>query len=152
MFTCMGVFFQGSSTWNLAESRGNYMRRAFAQGVSDHQNCVFFKIEQFLIVAACPGASCRVHRVVFATRGSPFFESFFGALFSLKIVIIDKKRFQNGVRMRSCGVYFLEKCKNEKVCFDCTGVCGLHVSPSHGAPRATPKSKKKHDIFQNLLF
>ena len=54
--------------------------------------------------------------------------------------------------MKSCGAYFLEKCKNEKVCFDCAGVCGLHVSPSHGAPRATPKSKKKHNIFQNLLF
>ena len=38
------------------------------------------------------------------------------------------------------------------MCFDCTSVCGLHVSPSHGAPRATPKSKKKHYIFQNLLF
>ena len=38
------------------------------------------------------------------------------------------------------------------MCFDCAGVCGLHVSPSHGAPRATPKSKKKYDIFQNLSF
>ena len=70
------------------------------------KNC--FLLEQFLIVAACPGASCRVHSLLFATGGggSPFFNHLLELIFSLKIVIVDKKRFQNGVKMKSCGAYF----------------------------------------------
>ena len=38
-------------------------------------NC--FLLEQFLIVAACPGASCRVHRVLFDSKGVTFFSTIF---------------------------------------------------------------------------
>ena len=104
-------------------------------------NC--FLLEQFLIVAACPGASCRVHSLLFATGGSPFFEPFFGALFSLKIVIVDKKRFQNGVKMKSYGAYFLEKMQKRKSVF------GLHrreriaCEPIPWSAQGDPKIKEK---------
>ena len=38
-----------------------------------------------------------------------FFEQFFGALFSFRIVIFDETCFQNGPNVRSVGSYFSEK-------------------------------------------
>ena len=41
--------------------------------------------------------------------GHLFFDPFFGALVSLKILIFDEKCLQNGPKMRSVGSIFLEK-------------------------------------------
>ena len=40
-------------------------------------------------------------------------------------------------------MFFRANSENGEVCFDCAGVCGLHMSPSRGAPGATRKSRKK---------
>ena len=37
---------------------------------------------------------------------------------------------------------FREQCRNEKVCLDCAGVDGMHMSPSRGALRGIQNSKK----------
>ena len=37
---------------------------------------------------------------------------------------------------------FREQCRNGKVCLDCAGVDGMHMSPSRGALRGTQNSKK----------
>ena len=91
----------------------------------------------------CQGAPGLGHRVLFESRGSLFFEHFFKFL-SLKIVIFYIKAVLKLNQNESMWSLFLrKKCKNEKMCFDCEGVCRL--------PRATPKSKEKHDMFQDLL-
>ena len=78
-------------------------------------NC--FLLEQFLIVAACPGAPGQGHSPLFESRGSPFFNHLLELFFSLKIVIFYKRPFQNGITMRSCGAYFLEKMQKRKSVF-----------------------------------
>ena len=100
-----------------------------------------FLLEQFLIVAACPGASCRVHSLAFATGGSPFFNH--GAFFSLKIVIVDKKRFQNGVKMRSCGAYFLETMQKRKSVFRLRRRVRIACEPIPWSAQGDPKIKEK---------
>ena len=47
---------------------------------------------------------------------------------------------------------FRKQCKNGKVCLDCAGVYGLHMSPSCGALRATQKSKKKGTYSRTTVF
>ena len=39
---------------------------------------------------------------------------------------------------------FQKKKEMQKVCFDCTGAYGLHVSPRCGSPKAAQKYTKKH--------
>ena len=41
---------------------------------------------------------------------------------------------------------------NEKVCLDCAGANGLHVSPSLKALDATTKSQKKQMCFKYVIF
>ena len=48
--------------------------------------------------------------------------------------------------------FFKENYENRKVCLDCTGVYGLHMSPSRGLLWATQKSKKNRNIFQNRFL
>ena len=50
------------------------------------------------------------------------------------------------------GPTFQKKCENEKVCLDCAGAYGLHMSPSLGVLRVTKKLKKKSKLFQNRSF
>ena len=50
------------------------------------------------------------------------------------------------------GATFLKKCEHEKVCLDCAGAYGLHVSPSLGAVRVAKKLKKNNNLFQNRFF
>ena len=50
------------------------------------------------------------------------------------------------------GAVFQKKCENEKVCLDCAGAYGLHMSPSFGALSVTKKLKKKSNLFQNPSF
>ena len=47
---------------------------------------------------------------------------------------------------------FQKTCDTQKVCLDRAGAHGLHVSPSPEALRATQKSNKNWDIFQNPYF
>jgi len=47
---------------------------------------------------------------------------------------------------------FQKTFKNGKVCLDCAGVYGLHMSPSREALRATQKTKKKESLFPKCLF
>jgi len=47
---------------------------------------------------------------------------------------------------------FQKSFKNGKVCFDCAGVYGLHMSPSRAALRATQKTKKKESLFSKGVF
>ena len=50
------------------------------------------------------------------------------------------------------GPTFQKKRESEKVCLDCAGAYGLHVSPSLKAPDATNKSQKKHMCFKYAIF
>ena len=47
---------------------------------------------------------------------------------------------------------FQKALKNGKVCLDCAGVYGLHMSPSLEALRATQKTKKKESLFPKGFF
>ena len=66
--------------------------------------------------------------------------------------MLNENGVQNEPKMKSFGSYFWKKWKNGKVCFDCAGAYGLHMSPSHGALRAIQKSKKKKEPFPEPLF
>ena len=100
----------------------------------------------------CQGASGFVHSDLFDVGGYPFFEANLELFFSQKNAILKDRCFQNEPTMKSFGSYFWKKCENGKVCFDCAGAYGLHMSPSHGALRATQKSKKKGNLFENRFF
>ena len=50
------------------------------------------------------------------------------------------------------GPKFQKKCENAKVCLDCAGAYGLHVSPSRKALDATKKSPKKQMCFKYAVF
>ena len=50
------------------------------------------------------------------------------------------------------GPTFQKKCESEKVCLDCAGAYGLHMSPSLKAPDATNKSLKKQMCFKYAFF
>jgi len=126
---------------------------------SEMSTCCCFLLRQLFLVqktAHTRGAVRELLDLVIVPglrkEGHPFFAPFCGALFSLKIATLDENGLQNGPKMVSFGSYFLEKCENRKVCLDCAGAYGLHMSPSLGALRATQKSNKKRDIFQNRLF
>ena len=76
--------------------------------------------------AGCQGASGHGHRVLFANGGSPFFEQFFGTLFSPKPTIFDEKCVQNGTQNEVFwDLLFRESVKMEKcvwtapACTDC---------------------------------
>ncbi len=84
--------------------------------------------------------------------GHLFLKCFLKRLFSLKVALLEENCSQNEPKITYFGSYFLEKCQNGKVCLDCAGVYGLHMSPSRGALRTTQKSKRKRDIFQNRFF
>jgi len=54
-----------------------------------------------------------------------------------------------------CGPWepiFQKALKNGKVCLDCTGVCGLYMSPSCEALRTTQKTKKTESLFPKCFF
>ena len=51
-------------------------------------------------------------------------------------------------KVDSFGRCFLKKKGIRKVCFDCTGAYGLHVSPRHGAPKVTQNYFVKLNGFQ----
>ena len=104
-------------------------------------NC--FLLEQFLIVCLPPGAFCQGNSHSFETRGSPFFGPFFGALFLLKIVIVDEKRYQNGVKMRSYGAYFLEKMQKRKSVFRLHRRVRIACEPIPWSAQGDPKIKEK---------
>ena len=78
--------------------------------------CSCFLLRQLFLVQKTAHArgAVREPRAMVIVRclrkgGHPFFEQFFGALFSLKIEIFDENYLQNGPNMRSVGSYFLEK-------------------------------------------
>ena len=50
------------------------------------------------------------------------------------------------------GPTFQKKRESEKVCLDCAGAYGLHMSPSLKAPDATNKSLKKQMCFKYAFF
>ena len=50
------------------------------------------------------------------------------------------------------GRCFQKKKGNRKVCFDCTGAYGLHVSPRHGAPKVNQNYFHKLNGFQERSF
>ena len=104
-------------------------------------NC--FLLEQFLIVCLPPGASCRVHNPLFETRGSLFLSNFLELFFSLKIVIVDKKRFQNGVRMKSRGAYFLENMQKRKSVFRLHRRVRIACEPIPWSAQGDAKIKEK---------
>ena len=91
----------------------------------------------------CQGAPGQGHRDLFESRGSLFFESFVGAHFSLKILIVDKKRCQNGVRMRSCGAYFLDKMQKRKSVFRLRRRVRIACEPIPWSAQGDPKIKEK---------
>ena len=70
----------------------------------------------------------------------PFFSSFFwnpyNSLFRSKSI---PKGLQTGAQMSSFWIFFRANSENGEVCFDCAGVCGLHMRPSRGAPGSTQK-------------
>ena len=87
------------------------------------------------------------------TAGGTFFSNRFRALtFSTTEQLCHQIDLHYGPKRKSFGSYFWEKCKNEKVCLDCAGMYGSHMSPSRGVLRATQQLKKKTRTFQNRIF
>ena len=50
-----------------------------------------------------------------------------------------------GYSFRSC---FQKNAENQKVCFECTGARGFHVSPRREAPKVLQKYLQKTQGFQ----
>ena len=66
-----------------------------------------------------------------------------GLFFSLKIVIVDKKRFQNEVKMKSCGAYFLEQMQKRKSVFRLRRRVRIACEPIPWSAQGDPKIKEK---------
>ena len=74
------------------------------------------------------------------------------SIFSLKIAILEENWPKMDPTWPLLEAVFWKQCENGKVCLDCAGVYGLHMSPSCGALRATQKSKKKGTYFRTTVF
>ena len=86
---------------------------------SEMSTCSCFLLRQLFLVQKTAHARGAVRepramvigprRELFANGEAPFFEQFFGALFSLKIEIVEENGSQNGPNMKTLGSYFSEK-------------------------------------------
>ena len=70
----------------------------------------------------------------------------------LKHFFLQKLRFSKKIvaemdpKWTLLGAFFSKRDKHRKVCFDCAGVYGLHISPHRGAPGPT------HNYIKNRLI
>ena len=90
--------------------------------------------------------------LIWLWRVTFFWTSFWNPLSHLKWRFWMENAPQMEPKLRLLGTILQRKCKIGKVCLDCAGVYGLHISPSRIALRATQKSMKNRDIFQNQSF
>ena len=128
------------------------IRRALAQSVSDPwSSCCCFLLRQLFLVqksleharGAARERRARVIGSCLNQGGHLFLNHFLELFFSLKIVIVDKKRFQNGVRMRSCGAYFFEQMQKRKSVFRLRGRVRIACEPIPWSAQGDPKIKEK---------
>ena len=141
------------------DSSEEIIRRALAQSVSDPwSSCCCFLLRQLFLVqksleharGAARERRAKVIGTCLSQGGHLFLNHFLELFFSLKIMIVDKKRFQNGVKMKSCGAYFLEKMQKRKSVFRLHRRVRIACEPIPWSAQVDPKIKEKH-IFQNLL-
>ena len=88
----------------------------------------------------------------FESVWATFLGIFLERLFSSKYDILHKNRLKMEPKWGLVGPTFQKKCENEKVCLDCAGAYGLHMSPSLEAPDATQNNEKKHMCFKYAFF
>ena len=101
----------------------------------------------------CQGAPGHGHRVLFANGGSPFFRTFFGALFPLKNAFVDEKCLQNGSQMRSFGTYFSEKVWKWKSVFGLRRRVRIAYEPIPWSAQGDQKNEgKTPTYFRTPLF
>ena len=75
--------------------------------------------------------------------GHLFLVHFLELFFSLKIVIVDEKRYQNGIKMKSYGAYFLEKMQKRKSVFRLRRRVRIACEPIPWSAQGDPKIKEK---------
>ena len=96
------------------ESENNPFQEKGSEMDSEMSSCSCFLLRQLFLVqksleharGAARERRAKVIGTCLSQGGHLFLNHFLELFFSLKIVIVDKKRFQNGVKMRSCGTYF----------------------------------------------
>ena len=110
-------------------------------------------LEQFLIVAACPGASCRVHSLLFATRGSPFLEQFFGDIFFTQNCDCWQKTVPELNQNEVMWSLFLRKNAKTKKCVSTAQACAdcmwAHPMERPGRPQ---NQRKNITYFRTYFF
>ena len=111
------AFFKNGIRKNAFQEKGSEM-------YSEMSSCSCFLLRLLFIVQnnAHARGAVREPRGMVIVRcltqgGHPFFELFFGTLFSLKIAIFDENSYRNRPKMRSVGCYFSEKVRNSKSVF-----------------------------------
>ena len=128
------------------------IRRALAQSVSDHwSSCGCFLLRQLFLVqkslehtrGAARERRARVIGSCLSQGGHLFLRHFLELFFSLKIVILDEKRYQNGIKMRSYGAYFLEKMQKRKSVFRLHRRERIACEPIPWSAQGDPKIKEK---------
>ena len=103
--------------------------------------------------AASPGASWPADSSSFALGGAPLFEAIFGNLFvHSQLQIWTNMAPKLDPKWGMLEPIWQKQCEHIKVCLDCAGVYGLHMSLSFGTLGATQKSKNESYIFQKHLF
>ena len=73
-------------------------------------------------------------------------------ILSRKYHNLHPNRLPNGSRLHLEGATIQKKYEKGKVCLDCTGVYGLHMSPYHGMLSATQNRRKKPPHSLNTFF
>ena len=114
-------------------------------------NC--FLLEQFLIVCLPPGASCRVHSLLFATGGSPFFDPFFGALFFTQNCDCWQKPVPKWSQNEVMWSLFFRKNAKTKKCVSTAQACAdcmwAHPMERPGRPQ---NQRKNMTYFRTYFF
>ena len=118
---------------------------------SEMSSCCCFLLRQLFLVqksleharGAARERRAKVIGTCLSQGGHLFLNHFLELFFSLKIVIVDKKLFQNGINMRSCGAYFLEKMQKRKSVFRLRRRVRIACEPIPWSAQGDPKIKEK---------
>ena len=148
--TCFFLFQVSSKNSNNFESRS-----LFSAIISNSASTVARTIVSCSKSAHARGAVREPRAMVIGSclpmGGHLFLNNLLRPFFHSKLQFWTKHVSQMDPKWGLLGPTFQKKCENEKVCLDCAGAYGLHMSPSLEALNATQKSKKKY-MFQVSLF
>ena len=113
-------------------------------------NC--FLLEQFLIVCLPPGAFCHGNRVVFESRGSPLFESFFEALFFTQNCDCWQKTVPKWSQNEVMWNLFFRKNAKTKKCVSTAQACAdcMWAHPMELPGR--PQNQRKNMTYSRTYF